>query len=322
MTAVTADSYDVVCLGEVLVEVATTAPFGHDVPAVLGISGDTLNVATAAAAAGARVGLVAVLTDDDLGRAIAARVEALGIGTGLLHFAAGQQGVYLVHSDPAGEREFSYARSGSVGSSLAPAQLPETVLRSAGAVVASGIAGAISPSARDALRHAARVAERFVYDPNYRPRLTGAADAAELLAELAPDCWVITPSHPGETSALLGVDSAVAAAERLRALGTEIAAVTCGASGVLVVDAEVSAWVPSVPAPAVVDQTGAGDAYVGTLTARLVLGDDLISAARLAAAAASLVVGGRGGTGLVPTLAQTRAHLATSPAHPREVTGA
>ena len=124
MIAVTADSYDVVCLGEVLVEVATTAPFGHDVPAVLGISGDTLNVAAAAAAAGARVGLAAVLTDDDLGRAIAARVEVLGIGTGLLHFAAGQQGVYLVHSDPAGEREFSYARSGSVGSTLSPEHLP------------------------------------------------------------------------------------------------------------------------------------------------------------------------------------------------------
>ncbi|WP_269087507.1 hypothetical protein [Rathayibacter sp. VKM Ac-2630] len=38
------------------------------------------------------------------------------------------------------------------------------------------------------------------------------------------------------------------------------------------------------------------------------LGDPLADAARLAAAAASLVVGGRGGTGLVPTLAQTRAH--------------
>jgi len=314
VSAVTADSYDVVCLGEVLVEVATTAPFGHDVPAVLGISGDTLNVAAAAAAAGARVGLAAVLTDDDLGRAIAARVEALGIDTGLLHFSAGQQGVYLVHSDPAGEREFSYARSGSVGSTLSPDHLPAAVLRAAGAVVASGIAGAISPSAREAVRHAARVADRFVYDPNYRPRLTGAADARELLAELAPDAWLITPSHPGETSALLGVDSAAAAAERLRALGTEIVAVTCGASGVQVVAAGVSAWVPSVPAPAVVDQTGAGDAYVGTLTARLVLGDDLVTAARLAAAASSLVVGGRGGTGLVPTLAQTRAHLATAPA--------
>jgi 2-dehydro-3-deoxygluconokinase len=307
------DSYDVVCLGEVLVEVATDAPFGHDVPAVLGISGDTLNVAAAAAAAGARVGLVAVLTDDDLGRAIAARVETLGIDTGLLRFATGQQGVYLVHSDPAGEREFSYARSGSVGSTLSPEHLPDEVLRHAGAVVASGIAGAISPSARAAVRHAARVAGRFVYDPNYRPRLTGAADAAELLVALAPDSWVITPSHPGETSALLGVDSAVAAADRLRALGTEIVAVTCGASGVQVVDAEVSAWIPSVPAPTVADQTGAGDAYVGTLTARLVLGDDLVTSARLAAAASSLVVGGRGGTGLVPTLAQTRAHLAAAP---------
>jgi 2-dehydro-3-deoxygluconokinase len=325
------DSYDVVCLGEVLVEVATTAPFGHDVPAVLGISGDVLNVAAAAAAAGARVGLAAVLTDDDLGRAIAARVDALGIGTELLRFAAGQQGVYLVHSDPTGEREFSYARSGSVGSSLSPEHLPAAVLRRAGAVVASGIAGAISSSAQEAVRHAASTAEKFVYDPNYRPRLTGVGDARALLNQLAPDCWLVTPSHPGETSALLAADSAVDAAQRLRTLGTEVVAVTCGASGVQVVDAEVSAWIPSVPAPVVVDQTGAGDAYVGTLTARLVLGDDLVTAARLAAAASSLVVGGRGGTGLVPTLARTRAHLAATedsqpagvaPAQSREGTGA
>ena len=43
-------------------------------------------------------------------------------------------------------------------------------------------------------------------------------------------------------------------------------------------------------------------------------------------AASSLVVGGRGGTGLVPTLAQTRAHLATASSieerDSREVTGA
>jgi 2-dehydro-3-deoxygluconokinase len=45
-------------------------------------------------------------------------VLRLGISTELLQYAPGQQGMYLVHSDPAGEREFSYARSGSVGSSL------------------------------------------------------------------------------------------------------------------------------------------------------------------------------------------------------------
>jgi 2-dehydro-3-deoxygluconokinase len=305
-------AYDVICLGEVLVEVATDAPFGHDVPATLGISGDALNVAAAAASAGATVGLVAVLTDDDLGRAIADRIAALGIGTDLLQFAPGQQGVYLVHSDPAGEREFSYSRSGSVGSTLSPIHLPADVLRRAGAVTASGITCAISTSARDAVQHAAQLAQRFVYDPNYRPRLTTAAEAAARLTALLPHCAVVTPSHPGETSVLLGVGSAAEAADRLRGLGVETVAVTCGAAGVQVVGPEVDAWIPSVPAPAVVDQTGAGDAYIGTLTARLVLGDDLVTAARLAAAAASLVVGGRGGTGLVPTLERTRAHLANA----------
>ena len=303
-------TYDVVCLGEVLVEVATQAPFGHDVPAVLGISGDPLNVAAAAAAAGARVALVAVVPDDELGHAIATRIAELGISTDLLQFATGQQGVYLVHSDPQGEREFAYARSGSIGSSLSPDHLPTDVISSAGAVVASGISCAISSTTRSAVLHAAQSARRFVYDPNYRPRLTTSRAAAHTLAELAPSAWLVTPSHPGETAPLLGADTALAAGRRLRALGTQIVAVTCGASGVQILTGDTEVWIAASPAPIVVDQTGAGDAYVGTLTARLVLGDDLIWAARQAAAASSLVVGGRGGTGFVPTLEQTRRHLA------------
>ena len=305
-------SFDVVALGEVLIEVATLEPFGHDVPATLGVSGDALNTAAAAAAAGAHVGLVAVLTDDELGAAIAARVAALGIATDLLRFRKGQQGVYLVHSDPRGERDFSYARAGSIGSTLGPDDLPADVITGAGAVVASGISCAISATARDAVRSAARLGRRFVYDPNYRPRLTAPADAARMLTELAPGSWLVTPSHPGETSALLGADSALAAAHRLRGLGTQNVAVTCGASGVQLTGPGLETWVDAVPAPSVVDQTGAGDAYVGTLTARLVLGDGLLWAARQAAAAASLVVGGRGGTGYLPRLEETRAHLTTA----------
>jgi 2-dehydro-3-deoxygluconokinase len=304
--------FDVVALGEVLIEVATLEPFSHGVPATLGVSGDVLNVAAAAAGAGARVGLVAVLSDDELGHAIAARVGALGIATDLLRFRSGQQGVYLVHSDPHGEREFSYARAHSIGSTLGPDDLPADVLSTAGAVVASGIACAVSTTTRDAVRAAARLGRRFVYDPNYRPRLTTTVDAARMLTELASHSWLVTPSHPGETSALLRADSAVAAARRLRELGAENVAVTCGALGVQLTGPGVETWVDSVPAPSLVDQTGAGDAYVGTLTARLVLGDDLVWAARQAAAAASLVVGGQGGTGYVPRLHETRAHLTST----------
>ena len=305
-------TFDVVTLGEVLIEVSTLEPFGHDVPATMAVSGDALNAAAAAAAAGAYVGLAAVLPDDELGRAVAARVAALDVATDLLRFRPGSQGVYLMHSDPQGEREFAYARAGSVGSTLRPEDLPVDVLESAGAVLASGIACAISPTTRDAVRTAARRARRFVYDPNFRPRLTTTDDAARTLRDLAPHGWLVTPSHPGETSALLGADSAEAAARRLHELGVENVAVTCGADGVQLSGPEVEAWIEAVPPRSVVDQTGAGDAYVGTLTARLVLGDDLLGAARQAAAAASLVVGGRGGTGYVPTLDETRAHLASA----------
>ena len=308
--------FDVVCLGEVLLEVATQEPFGHDVPAVLGISGDALNVAAAAAAAGARTGLVAVLSNDELGHSIAARVATLGVSPELLRFAPGQQGMYLVHSDPHGDREFSYARSGSVGSSLKPDDLPLHVIARAGAIVASGVACAISEQTRAAVLYAARTARRFVYDPNYRPRLTTAAAAGDALTEVAPHCWLVTPSCPAETTALLGAHTAVEAGRRLRELGAQNVVVTCGAEGAQLVTANVSAWIPAIPAPAVVDQTGAGDAYVGTLTARLVLGDDLEHAARQAAAASSLVVGGRGGTGLVPTLEQTRQHLTAAMTEP------
>lgn len=302
--------FDVVVMGEILVEVATDLPFGHGVPAQLGISGDALNVAAAAAAAGAAVGLLSVLTDDDLGQAIAARIAELGISTALLTFRKGQQGVYLVHSDPDGEREFSYARSGSVGSTLGPDDVDPAVFAAAGAVVAGGIACAISTTSHAAVAKAASVAKRFVYDPNFRPRLTSVEDATAALTELAPHAFLVTPSYPGETRTLLGAATAEEAAAKLRALGTENVAVTCGARGVQLEAGAVSAWLPAIPAPAVVDQTGAGDAFVGTLTARLVLGDDFPTAARYGAAASSLVVGGKGGTGFIPTFGQTSAHAA------------
>ncbi len=303
--------FDVVVMGEILLEVATDVPLGHGVPAQLGISGDALNVAASAAAAGARVGLLSVVSDDELGQAIAARIRELGISTELLKFRRGQQGVYLMHCDPDGRREFSYARHGSVGSTLSPDDVDPAVFSDAGAVVAGGIACAISSTSRAAVLKAAGLSPRFVFDPNFRPRLTSVEDATAVLAELASQAFFVTPSFPGETSALLGCGSAEEAVEKLRGLGAANVAVTCGADGIQLGSATDSLWVDAIPAPVVVDQTGAGDAFVGTTTARLVLGDPLTAAARYGAAAASLVVGGKGGTGFIPTFEQTRAHAAS-----------
>lgn len=305
----TASSFDVVVVGEILVELASDIPLADGVPLTLGVSGDVVNAAAAAAAAGARTGLLARIADDELGDVIEERLLALGIDTTLVRRVNGQQGAYLVHADPLGGREFVYLRRGSAGSTLSPQDVAEAGLEAAGAVLTTGITAALSESARAAVLEVAHRASRLVYDPNFRPRLTTAEAAAGVLRAVAPRAQVVTPAAPGETSLLLDVDDPHEAARIVRGMGAQAAVVTRGADGVVVADAAGLRELPAVPAPRLVDQTGAGDSLAGTLTARLVLGDTLDEAVRLGTAAASLVLGGRGGTGLVPSLAAIRDHL-------------
>jgi 2-dehydro-3-deoxygluconokinase len=306
---------DVLVIGEVLVEIAAREPLDERVAATVDFSGDALNVACAAASAGARTALLARIPDDELGDAIVAKLRRHGVRTDTVIRGAGQHGLYLSHGDPLGQREFTYVRRGSFGSTLQPRDLDPDLLAATAVVTASGIATAISDSAAALVERAAVGARRFVYDPNLRLRLTTAERAAATLARLAPHCAVVTPSWPTEAEALLGLppgSDETTIVERMRALGARDVVVTRGALGSLVVSGPDLTDVPVVPAPQVVDQTGAGDSMTGTLCARLAAGDGLVEAVRLGAAAASLSVGALGGTGHVPTLDQIRAHALTA----------
>ena len=89
-------------------------------------------------------------------------------------------------------------------------------------MIAGGIACAISASSRAAVLKAAALSRRFVFDPNFRPRLTSVEEATAVLAELAPRTFLVTPSFPGETSALLDCTTPKeAAAEAPRPRGRE-----------------------------------------------------------------------------------------------------
>ena len=307
MTA--AGSYDVLVLGEVLVELSSAGALTDGTELRLGFSGDALNAAAAAAAAGARTALLARVADDELGEALLRRVEDLGVDTALVQRVPGQQGVYVVHADPSGQREFVYVRRGSAGSTLCAEDVAAAGLEDVGVVLGSGVTAALSASALGALEEAARRAPRFLYDPNYRPRLTTAEQAAQVLARIAPYAELLTPACPGESVPLLGTADPYDAARRGRALGAAAVAVTLGGDGVLVDDGGEPEHLPALPPPALVDQTGAGDCLVGTVAGRLALGDDLRTAVRLGCAAASLSLAGPGRHRAGPHPRPTRAHL-------------
>jgi 2-dehydro-3-deoxygluconokinase len=280
---------DVLVIGEVLVEVSSPVPFAAGVPATLSFSGDALNAAAAAADAGASVALLTKVGDDELGAALLRHVERLGVDTSLARRVDAPNGVYFSVADVGGAREFVYVRRGSAASTLTPVdRLPEHRV-----LLASGIAQAISDSAAATVQRAAEQTPLLVYDPNFRPRLTSAERAHERLAAIAPYARVVTPSWPGDA---LGATPREAA-EHVLALGARAAAVTCGADGVLVLEDGETHHIPAHPPDALVDATGAGDVFAGTLATHLARGATLVEAAHLGVAAAARSLAGQGGTG-------------------------
>jgi len=105
------------------------------------------------------------------------------------------------------------------------------------------------------------------------------------------------------------LDRVAAACRALLSRGPGAVVATLGARGAVVVAPEAVAVISALPA-AVVDTTGAGDCFVGTLAARLALGDDLVAAARHAAAASSLCVEKLGAAPAMPTGDAVAARLA------------
>jgi 2-dehydro-3-deoxygluconokinase len=302
---------------KVLVELSSPVPLAAAEDLRLSFSGDALNAAAAAAAAGASVGLVTAVGEDELGERIVRFAQAQGIDTTYVDRRPEPNGIYFASADPGGAREFVYVRRGSAASTVGPDDVLRAPLEAAGGLVVGGITQALSASCSEAVSAAVATVEaaggRVVYDPNFRERLTTPEAAREALRRVAPHAALVTPSWPADTIALLGTDDPEEAAARCRALGAAAVAVTCGEQGVLADFGDGPVRVPPFKAPAVVDTTGAGDVFAGTTAARLALGDELPEALQLGMAAATLSLAGAGGSGRLATLAQSR-ELARPPA--------
>jgi ribokinase len=153
--------------------------------------------------------------------------------------------------------------------------------------------------------------------PEHSAALPRLADGlgARLVLNLAPvttrDPALLAAADPlvvneSEAADALGLPRDIGLDEVLDALATAVVArglarsavVTLGAHGALVIggdsDNSGRTTVPSPTPSQVVDTTGAGDAFCGTLAAALAQGKDLRGAARLAVAAGSLAVESQG----------------------------
>ncbi|HEX4700514.1 MAG TPA: sugar kinase [Pseudonocardiaceae bacterium] len=308
--------FDVVVVGEILVELYCDDELADGASLRLGFSGDAMNSAAAAAAAGANTAVLTAISTDEIGDAIINRLTELNIDPTLIRRDRRPNGAYLVHGDLTGHRQFTYWRNESAASTLDERDIGQhfTTLSKTGALVLSGITAALSDSAERAILTAARIpGTSVIYDPNFRPKLTTPQRARTVLADVARYCTLITPSCPGDSLPLLNTDDPGETATAGLHLGARSVAVTSGATEVLIAGAADRFRLPVPAIPNAVDATGAGDVFTGTTAACLAMGDPLHEAVRLAIGAASLSVTGRGGTGHIPTLTDTRAAAPPQP---------
>lgn len=315
MTTAKPPVWDVVALGEALVEFNQTRP--GEPQYLQGFGGDTSNAVIAAARAGARTAYLTRLGSDAFGQALLDLWAREGVDTSAVERDAQHPtGIYFVTHGAAGH-EFSYLRAGSAASRMAPAWLldaPAAVLQQCHILHVSGISLAVSASACDTAFEAMRVARaagaRVAFDPNLRLKLWPLARARACIAHGVSLCDIFLPGLD-DMAALLGLGDADAIADWGHAQGAATVVVKLGADGVLLSSAD-----PAVPrqrvagrSVALVDATGAGDCFDGNLLARLALGDDLAAAVRYANTAASLAVQGFGAVAPLPTAQQVQALL-------------
>lgn len=313
MAAAKQPVWDVVALGEALVEFNQTRP--GEPQYLQGFGGDTSNAVIAAARAGARTAYLTRLGGDAFGQALLDLWAREGVDTTAVERDAQHPtGIYFVTHGAAGH-EFSYLRAGSAASRMAPASLagaPAAVLQHCRILHVSGISLAVSASACDTVYEAMRIARsagaRVAFDPNLRLKLWPLARARACITHAVSLCDIFLPGLD-DMAALLGLGDADAIADWGHAQGAATVVVKLGADGVLLSSADPAVPRQRVPgrSVALVDATGAGDCFDGNLLARLALGDDLAAAVRYANAAASLAVQGFGAVAPLPTGPQVRA---------------
>jgi 2-dehydro-3-deoxygluconokinase len=269
--------------------------------------GDTLNAAVYMARlldpAVARVAYVTGLGVDGMSAEMAAAWEREGIDTAsVLRLEDRLPGVYMIETDPDGERRFHYWRRDSAarhwmtapGAQQVLAQLAEARM-----VYLSGISLAIlSPADRDlliaTLARCRAAGGKVVFDNNYRPRLWESADVARYVYDRMfahADIALITLD---DDVALYGLDDVRDVIERTHTLGVGEVVVKRGAgSAVVSHDGQVHEVAPE-PVKDVIDTTAAGDSFGAAYMAARLSGQGPEDAARAGHRLAGTVIRHRG----------------------------
>jgi 2-dehydro-3-deoxygluconokinase len=277
---------EVLTLGECLMAfVATTpGPLSEATTYERFVAGAEANVAVGLARLGHSVAFIGRVGADGFGQAVTRKLRADGVDIeDLAVDPDATTGLMFRERRVLGPAQVVYARRGSAGSRLTPAEVEQAMARHRDLALRwlhlTGITPALSADAlaatERAIESAGAAGLTISLDLNLRRRLWSDEAAAPVLRALAANVDVLL-GNPDELAVLTHRTADHDPEELARAaldLGPSLVIVKLGAAGALAVDrADPGDAIvrPALPLPVVVDPVGAGDAFcAGFIAARL-----------------------------------------------------
>lgn len=272
-------SPEVVCLGEVLVDFISTevGVSIEESPGFIKAQGGAMaNVAADLARLGIKAGFIGKVGNDEFGRFLAKSLRDMKVDTSGLYFSEDYDtGLVFVALDNARKPSFCFVGKPSADMMLEPDEVKPGFFKGAKFLHAATVSIVEEP-ARSATFRAVELARaqgcRVSFDPNFRLHLW---EDHDLLKSLTRD--LVRQSHLVKLSMeeavfLLGDTEPDAACESLLFMGPDAAVVTLGEEGAVYATSEGRSEAPGFKVDAV-DTTGAGDAFMAGLLARLVSSD-------------------------------------------------
>ncbi|WP_425488183.1 sugar kinase [Microvirga mediterraneensis] len=241
-----------------------------------GYGGDTFNTAVYLARLGTQTDYVTALGDDSWSDELIAAWNKEGVGTQrVLRLPGRLPGLYIIQTDPKGERRFSYWRETAAARLLFQAPEAARIIDAIGSydlVYLSGISLSLyGESGRerlfDVLRDVRSKGKRVAFDTNFRPRGWPDPDIARAAFCQAFACADIILASTEDLELLFGstgVEELLAFSNRAEIV-LKHPDLTCR-----VLSQGEDILVPGKPAEDVVDTTAAGDSFAAAyLNARL-----------------------------------------------------
>lgn len=264
----------IVCLGEALVDLIAVGEEEEGEPFEMHFGGALANAAVAIARAGVAVELAGGCGPDRFGSFLRDRLAAEGVGLEH-HQVLGhlQTPFALVHLGGDGEPEFAIHGDGIEAAMAGLAGAEEELVDGADGLVLGSNTLVAEPGLGVTMRAVEAAAQRgtpILFDPNLRPGRWQDLEIGLERCRPIVAASVVTKANIAEARMLCDEKTldAESGAEALVSLGADLAVVTDGPRGAIARGAG-SASVPGAPVSAP-RPLGAGDAFMGTLVARLV----------------------------------------------------